>query len=69
MLRPRVKGSHLGSGAQLDELYITTARQRLSEDELKAQPLAGSLFVVRPGVKGLPEGRYRGDVNQLGAAV
>lgn len=54
-------------GAQLDELYITTARQRLNEEQLKAQPLAGSLFVVRPGVKGLPEGRYRGNVNQLGA--
>lgn len=47
-------------GEHLDELYITSARQRLAPGELAAQPLAGSLFVVRPGVQGLPEGRYGG---------
>jgi sugar lactone lactonase YvrE len=46
-------------GRDFDELYITTASQRLSPEQLAAQPLAGSLFVVRPGVRGLPEGRYR----------
>lgn len=45
-------------GKDLDELYITTARQRLTPEQLDAQPLAGCLFVARPGVKGLPEGRY-----------
>jgi len=47
-------------GRDLDELYITSARQRLSPGELEAQPLAGALFVVRPGVKGLPEARFAG---------
>lgn len=47
-------------GRNLDELYITSARQRLSPEELAAQPLAGALFVVRPGVAGLPEARYAG---------
>lgn len=47
-------------GKDLDELYITTARQRLTPEQLAAQPLAGCLFVARPGVKGLPEGRYAG---------
>jgi sugar lactone lactonase YvrE len=45
-------------GRNLDELYITTASQRLSPEQLAAEPLAGALFVVRAGVSGLPEGRY-----------
>jgi sugar lactone lactonase YvrE len=47
-------------GPQLDVLYITTAAQRLSEAELEAEPLAGSLLAVRPGSTGLPESRYAG---------
>jgi sugar lactone lactonase YvrE len=47
-------------GAHLDELYITSARQRLTPEQLAGEPLAGSLFVLRPGVQGLPEGRYGG---------
>jgi sugar lactone lactonase YvrE len=40
-------------GPELDELYITTARQGLSPDELARQPLAGSLFRASPGVRGV----------------
>lgn len=47
-------------GDDLGTLYITTATQRLSEDELAKQPLAGSLLAVRPGVRGLPESRFAG---------
>lgn len=47
-------------GDNLDELYITTARQRLAPEQLDGQPLAGHLFVARPGVQGLPEGRFGG---------
>lgn len=47
-------------GADFDELYITSASQRLTPEQAAAQPLAGNLFVVRPGVKGLPEGRFGG---------
>ncbi|WP_339241488.1 SMP-30/gluconolactonase/LRE family protein [Paenibacillus sp. FSL R5-0517] len=39
-------------GPDLEELYITTARIGIKEERLKATPDAGSLFVVRPGVKG-----------------
>lgn len=46
-------------GRNLDELYITTASQRLSAEQLVAEPLAGALFVVRPGVCSLNEGRYQ----------
>ena len=34
-------------GDSLNDLYITTAKGGLTDDELAAQPLAGSLFVVR----------------------
>jgi len=45
-------------GAGLDVLYITTASQAMSPDELAAQPLAGALLALRPGVRGLPEPRF-----------
>ncbi|MGN6598500.1 MAG: SMP-30/gluconolactonase/LRE family protein [Actinomycetes bacterium] len=40
-------------GPALDELFITTARDGLSDTDLAAQPLAGSVFRWRPGVRGL----------------
>ena len=40
-------------GANLDELYITSARTLLTADEQKRrEPHAGSVFVCRPGVRG-----------------
>lgn len=47
-------------GDDLGTLYVTTATQRLSPEGLAQQPLAGSLLALRPGVKGLPEGRFAG---------
>lgn len=47
-------------GAQLDELYITTARQGLSTEALSKQPLAGDLFRVKVGVAGLAQPDYAG---------
>jgi sugar lactone lactonase YvrE len=47
-------------GQDLGTLYITTATQRLSPEELAKQPLAGSLFALRPGVQGLAESRFAG---------
>ncbi len=42
-------------GKDLDDLYITTARKELTEEQIMKQPLAGSLFVLRNcGVKGMP---------------
>ena len=40
-------------GEQMDELYITSAWQGLSNDRRRAEPLAGALFRHRPGVQGL----------------
>lgn len=47
-------------GADLDVLYITSARMEFSPEELLPQPLAGDLFYLLPGVKGLPETRFAG---------
>lgn len=40
-------------GKELDTLFITTARVGLNEQMLKAYPQSGSVFFVKPGVKGL----------------
>lgn len=48
-------------GANLDRLYITTARHGLTDDQLSEQPHAGSLFAVTPGgVGGMPSHEYLG---------
>jgi sugar lactone lactonase YvrE len=48
-------------GADLDDLYITSARVGLSKDDLEQQPLAGSLFVIKNcGYRGLAPHRYAG---------
>jgi sugar lactone lactonase YvrE len=45
-------------GPGLRTLFITTARQKLTQAELVAQPLAGGLFAVNVSVGGLPEPAY-----------
>lgn len=45
-------------GRELDTLFVTSASQRLSPEKLARQPLAGSVFAVRPGVRGLAESRF-----------
>ncbi len=47
-------------GAQLDELYITTARTGLDAAELEREPAAGGLFRTRPGVTGLSAFEFAG---------
>ena len=39
-------------------LYISTARQRMTPEQLAREPLAGNVFACRPGVRGLPEARF-----------
>ncbi len=41
-------------GPQLDQLFVTSARDGLSGDQLAEQPHAGALFIIQPGVTGLP---------------
>lgn len=49
-------------GEELDSLIITSARVDMSEEELEKYPLAGSLFVVVPGVKGVQSTFYKTDL-------
>jgi sugar lactone lactonase YvrE len=47
-------------GESLDELYITSARQGLSAHQRRTEPLAGALFRVRPGVRGIAPAAFLG---------
>ena len=47
-------------GEGLDELFVTSAWEGLSAAERRGQPLAGAVFRVRPGVRGLPAAVYNG---------
>lgn len=50
---PRAVGCTFG-GEDLSTLYITSARETMTAEQLKNAPLSGSLFAVRPGVRGKP---------------
>jgi sugar lactone lactonase YvrE/DNA-binding IclR family transcriptional regulator len=47
-------------GPNLDILYVTTARIRLSAQQLAEAPLSGSVLAVNVGIKGLPEPMFGG---------
>jgi sugar lactone lactonase YvrE len=47
-------------GPDRRDLYITTARTQLDDAQAAAQPLAGGLFVARPGPSGPPAALYAG---------
>ncbi len=47
-------------GADLRDLYVTTASVGLDEAALESQPQAGDLFRVRVWVPGVPVGRFGG---------
>jgi len=47
-------------GADLDQLYITSACRGLDAEARQAQPLAGSLVRVDPGVRGVPSDAFAG---------
>ncbi len=47
-------------GEDLSELYITSATEELSEQELQEQLHAGALFRCRPGVTGKPANAFGG---------
>jgi sugar lactone lactonase YvrE len=47
-------------GRDLDRLYITSARSELTEAALAKQPLAGGLFQVDIGIRGLAPGKFAG---------
>ena len=54
---PRVTMCAFG-GPDLRTLFVTTAREGMSAEELAAHPHAGGLFAVDAGVAGLPEPHF-----------
>lgn len=46
-------------GADLTDLFITTAWEGATPDELAAEPAAGGIYRARPGVRGRPANRLR----------
>jgi L-arabinonolactonase len=47
-------------GPGLDTLYITSSRLQMTPEQLAAEPTAGSLFVFRPGVRGVVDAPFAG---------
>ena len=47
-------------GPGLEDLYVTTAKHRLTAAQLAREPLAGSLLLLRPGVHGRLPHRFGG---------
>ena len=47
-------------GPDMTTLFITTANEDLSEEELRQQPLAGGIFAYESGVQGIPVHRFAG---------
>lgn len=45
-------------GADLRTLYITTARENLTPDELAREPLSGGVFAIHLDVQGIAEPRF-----------
>lgn len=56
---PQVTSCTFG-GPKLDELYITTCRENMSEQEIEQAPLSGSLFKAELPFKGMPAFRFLG---------
>ena len=58
----RLPTSHVTSctfgGPDLGDLYITSARSELSQEQLDREPLAGRLFRCRPGAFGWPANEF-----------
>ncbi len=47
-------------GPELDRMFITSAREGLSDEQRAGDPHAGAVFVCRPGVGGRRQGRFAG---------
>lgn len=46
-------------GPDLNVLFVTSSRLHLDDDQMKEEPLAGSVFTVRNlGVTGFPDRRF-----------
>jgi sugar lactone lactonase YvrE len=58
---PNVSSCAFG-GKDLKTLYITTAREGLSKEQLKKYPLSGGLFAIELPTKGVPANFFKGKI-------
>lgn len=56
---PRATDCTFG-GEDLKTLFITTAQETMTPDQLRQAPLSGSLFAVDTGIRGLPSTPFAG---------
>jgi len=56
---PQVTSCTFG-GADLNEIYITTAREHMSDEDIREAPLSGSLFKAILPFKGQPATKFAG---------
>ena len=47
-------------GPDLDRLFVTTASTGLDPEQRAEQPLAGAIFAIDPGCRGMPVTRFAG---------
>ncbi|PDZ71606.1 SMP-30/gluconolactonase/LRE family protein [Bacillus pseudomycoides] len=52
-------------GPDLTELYITTARTRMNQDQLEVYPYAGGVFRIKTQVKGCPTYQFNHKKSQV----
>ena len=45
-------------GKNMNRLFISSAKENLTEDQLRSQPLAGGIFVANSNVSGINENRF-----------
>jgi sugar lactone lactonase YvrE len=50
-------------GSDWSDLFVTTARYRMSPGQLADEPLSGATFVCRPGVVGVPASGFGGGLS------
>ncbi len=58
---PNISSCAFG-GEKFDTLYITSAREHMTPQQIAEHPQSGSLFAVKPGVIGVPALFYEGAV-------
>lgn len=53
-------------GPQMNRLFVTSAREGLSDEQLEKEPLAGSLLIFETSVSGVEPCLWQGNVSHMG---
>ncbi len=56
---PQVSSCAFG-GENFDQLFITTARENFTPEQLEKYPASGSVYIANPGVKGVRKNIFQG---------